>query len=126
MKTMKEYDHVRKLHFKDGLSFRQIAEKLKIARQTVKKMIELSAPPGYQRQKEPERPVLGPFISVIDTILESDRPPTPKKQRHTSFGGIPLAAAETTGDFQKHGLRLYGVLKSGVNGNELMYSLEEQ
>ncbi len=37
---MKEYDHVRKLHFKDGLSYRQVAEKLKIARQTVKKMIE--------------------------------------------------------------------------------------
>jgi transposase len=84
VKTMEDYDRVRKLHFKDGLSQRQIAEKEKIARQTVKKMIELSAPPGYRFKKEPERPVLGPFIPIIDAMIKSDRPPTPKKQRHTT------------------------------------------
>ena len=84
MKTMEDYDRIRELHFKEELSQRQIAKKEKIARQTVKKMIELSAPPGYQRENQAERPILGPFLPIIDAILESDKPPTPKKQRHTA------------------------------------------
>ena len=85
MKTMIDYDQVRAMYFKEGLSKRAIARETGFHRDTVKKMIELSAPPGYCRQKEPERPVLGPFVPVIDSILESDKPPTPKKQRHTSL-----------------------------------------
>ncbi len=80
---MRDYERVRELHFKDGLSHRQIAAKLHIARQTVKKIIELSAPPGYRRRKKPRQPVLGPFIAVIDTILVSDKFERPKL-RHTA------------------------------------------
>lgn len=81
---MKDYDRVRAMFFKEGKRIRAIARETHLHRDTVKKMIELSAPPGYRRQKEPERPVLGPFTPVIDAMLESDRSPTPKKQRHTA------------------------------------------
>jgi transposase len=40
-------------------------------------------PPGYRRRKEREKPVLGPFIPLIEEILEADKK-APKKQRHTA------------------------------------------
>lgn len=83
MKTMEDYDRVRALHFKKGLSVREISRRTGFHRSTVTKMIELGAPPGYRRKQEPKRPVLGPFIPIIDAILNSDRS-APRKQRHTA------------------------------------------
>jgi hypothetical protein len=40
-------------------------------------------PPGYQRQQAVKRPKLGPWVGVIDAILEEDKC-TPPKQRHTA------------------------------------------
>lgn len=80
---MEEYDRVRALHLKEGLSLREISRRTKFHRETIKKMIALAAPPGYQRRQEAKRPVLGPFIPVIDGILRSDRT-APRKQRHTA------------------------------------------
>jgi hypothetical protein len=42
-----------------------------------------SAPPGYRRNKPAARPKLGPWLGVIDQILE-DNESQPKKQRHTA------------------------------------------
>ena len=52
-------------------------------RDTVRKMLEYSVPPGYRRQSPPRRPKLDPYRGVIDRILEDDRS-LPKKQRHTA------------------------------------------
>jgi hypothetical protein len=38
-------------------------------------------PPGYQRQQPIKRPKLGPWLGVIDAILEVDKQ-RPAKQRH--------------------------------------------
>ena len=40
-------------------------------------------PPGYQRQQPIKRPKLGPWLGVIDAILEDDKQ-RPAKQRHTA------------------------------------------
>ena len=40
-------------------------------------------PPGYERKKPVQRPKLGPWLGVIDQILEDDKS-QPKKQRHTA------------------------------------------
>ncbi|MHC4984243.1 MAG: IS21 family transposase [Planctomycetota bacterium] len=80
---MEDYDRVRALHFKDGLSQREISRRTGFHRDTIKKMIGLAAPPGYRRQEEPRRPVLGPFIPIIDAILKADKT-EPRKQRHTA------------------------------------------
>ena len=52
-------------------------------RDTVRKMLEYSVPPGYRRESPPRRPKLDPYRGVIDRILEDDRS-LPKKQRHTA------------------------------------------
>jgi hypothetical protein len=44
-------------------------------------MCRYSAPPGYVRSKQPERPKLGPLVPLIDAILEADKT-APPKQRH--------------------------------------------
>ena len=80
---MEEYDHVRALHFTEGLSFREISRRTKFRRSTVKKIIEESAPPGCRRVEPPKEPVLGPFKGIIDRILHMDHQ-APKKQRHTA------------------------------------------
>jgi transposase len=54
-----------------------------LSRETIAKMCRYSAPPGYVRSKEPERPKLGPLIPVIDAIREADKA-APPKQRHTA------------------------------------------
>ena len=52
-------------------------------RDTVRKMLVFSVPPGYLRQSPPKRPKLEPFTGVIDRILEDDLG-RPRKQRHTA------------------------------------------
>jgi transposase len=46
-------------------------------------MLVFSVPPGYRRSRPPARPKLGPFVGIIDRILEDDKS-RPAKQRHTS------------------------------------------
>src|ERR1017187_9085506 len=54
-----------------------------LARVTVRKMVGYSIPPGYQRKEPAKRPKLGPWLGVIDAILEEDKT-KPAKQRHTA------------------------------------------
>jgi transposase len=67
----------------EGKSRRAVAREFGLARKTVNKMLRYSVPPGYQRQQPIRRPKLGPWLGVIDAILEDD-PQQPKKQRHTA------------------------------------------
>jgi transposase len=46
-------------------------------------MLGYSIPPGYQRKEPVKRPKLGPWVGVIDAILEEDQT-KPVKQRHTA------------------------------------------
>ena len=54
-----------------------------ISRDTVRKMMAYSVPPGYRRQAPVRRPKLDAFIAIIDRWLEADRA-VPRKQRHTA------------------------------------------
>lgn len=83
MKTVELYARVRRAVLVEGMSRRAVAREFGLARKTVAKMLEYSAPPGYRRQKPVRRPKLGPWQGAIDAILEDDklRPP---KQRHTA------------------------------------------
>jgi transposase len=60
-----------------------VAREFGLARKTVNKMLCYSVPPGYQRTKPIHRPKLGPWLGVIEAILEHDQT-QPKKQRHTA------------------------------------------
>ena len=67
----------------EGLSRREAARRFGIDPRTVAKMLAFAVPPGYRRSHPPRRPMLEPFVAIIDQILEEDKE-RPAKQRHTS------------------------------------------
>jgi transposase len=77
------YARVRRAVQVDGMSVRRAAREFGLSRQTIRKMLAFSVPPGYQRKKPVARPKLGPWLGVVDRILEDDES-QPKKQRHTA------------------------------------------
>ena len=80
---MEVYARVRRVVQVDGMSVRQAAREFGLSRKTIRKMLQYSAPPGYQRKAPVRRPKLGPWLGIIDQILEDDESQL-KKQRHTA------------------------------------------
>src|SRR5213079_1814167 len=83
MKSVDLYAQVRFAVQIEGVSRREAARRFGIDPRTVAKMLAFSVPPGYRRSRPPVRPMLGPFIGIIETILAADEG-RPKKQRHTA------------------------------------------
>jgi transposase len=83
MYTVDLYRRVRLACHHDGLSQREAARRFGISRETVKKMLEHSIPPGYRRSAPAKQPKLDPVKGIIDRILEEDRT-VRRKQRHTA------------------------------------------
>ena len=79
---MELYARVRRAVLVEGRSEREVAREFGLARETVRKMLRHSLPPGYRRKEPAKRPKLGPWLGVIDTILQEDKQ-RPAKQRHT-------------------------------------------
>ena len=77
------YLRVRRAVMVEGKSIREVSREFGLHRDTVRKMLAYSVPPGYRRQTAPRRPKLEPFTGVIDRILEDDLA-RPRKQRHTA------------------------------------------
>ena len=77
------YARVRRAVQVDGMSVRQAAREFGLSRKTIRRMLQFSLPPGYQRKKPVARPKLGPWLGVIDQILVDDQSQR-KKQRHTA------------------------------------------
>jgi transposase len=77
------YGRVRRAVLVEGRSQRSVAREFGLARVTVRKMLGYSIPPGYRRKEPAKRPKLGPWVGVIDAILEEDKT-KPTKQRHTA------------------------------------------
>ena len=77
------YLRVRKAVMVEGMSIREASRVFGLHRDTVRKIVAYSVPPGYRRHSPPRKPKLEPFTGVIDRILEEDLR-VPKKQRHTA------------------------------------------
>jgi transposase len=77
------YARVRRAVQVDGMSIRQASREFGLSRKTIRKMLQFSLPPGYERKKPVAHPKLGPWLGVIDQILLDDQS-QPKKQRHTA------------------------------------------
>ena len=80
---MEMYARVRRACMVEGMSVREAAREFGLHRDTVRKILQYSVPPGYRQRKPARRPKLEPYIGVIEGILEEDRV-APKKQRHTA------------------------------------------
>ncbi len=65
------------------MSARTAARHFGISRDSVRKMLSFSVPPGYRRQAEIKRPKLDGFTEIIDVWLAEDQGRN-RKQRHTA------------------------------------------
>ena len=83
MIQVEEKEVIRRLHVLQGWSIRRIARERHHSRHTVRRALEDPGPPVYRRQVSRPRPVVGPFLSIIDRWLEEDQQ-RPPKQRHTA------------------------------------------
>jgi transposase len=72
-----------RLACRDGMSERAAARHFGISRESVKKMMRFSVPPGYRRTGTIKRPKLDGFIEIIDQWLRDDIGQH-RKQRHTA------------------------------------------
>jgi transposase len=77
------YARVRRAVIVEKMSEREAARQFGLARETVRKMLRYSVPPGYQRQQAGRRPKLDAWTGIIDKILEQDKT-RGRKQQHTS------------------------------------------
>lgn len=80
---MDQWSEIRRRVLTEELSKRQACERYQIHWKTLVKMLRHAEPPGYRRQHPRVRPMLDPFLSRIQTILEADKQ-EPAKQRHTA------------------------------------------
>ena len=88
MYSVEMYVQVRRAGMVEGMSVREASRVFGLHRDTVRKMLAYSAPPGYRRQTCHGVPTLRQahpelFTGVIDAILEGDTR-VPRKQRHTA------------------------------------------
>ena len=80
---MELYRKVR-LACRDGMSERAAARHFGVSRESVRKMLAFSVPPGYRRTAPVRRPKLDGFTGLIDEWLRGDRKEDRRKQRHTA------------------------------------------
>ena len=73
-----------RLACRDGMSERAAARHFGVSRQSVRKMLQFSVPPGYRRTAPVRRPKLDEFTALIEQWLEDDRRHGYRKQRHTA------------------------------------------
>ena len=70
MYTVHDWSEVRRLHERDHLSKKHIAERLGMSRTTVHRLLELAEPPRYERPRRPS--VLDAHIDSIKSMLTED------------------------------------------------------
>jgi len=76
-------EQIRRVFFIEGKSIRQIARERHHDRRTVRAAIRDGGPSRYKLTEPRPRPVLGPYVAIIDEWLARDQL-SPPKQHHTS------------------------------------------
>jgi transposase len=65
MYSVDVYLRVRRAVMVEGKSIREVSREFGLHRDTVRKMLAYSVPPGYRRQSPPKRPKLEPYTGVL-------------------------------------------------------------
>ena len=65
MFTVELYAGIRRAIMVEGLSRREAAQRFGVHRNTITKMLQYSAPPGYRRRERPLAKKLGPHTACI-------------------------------------------------------------
>lgn len=76
------FEGIRRDRRREGLSIRQLAERHRVHRRTVRQALESATPPA-RKERVFVAPVLEPVKPLIDAMLRQDLD-APKKQRHTA------------------------------------------
>ena len=82
MLKVDQKEQIRRAFFIECKSIRQIARERYHDRRTIRAAIRDAGPSHYKLSKPRPRPVLGPFVAIIDEWLAGDQT-NPPKQRHT-------------------------------------------
>ena len=87
---MELYARVRRAVIVEKISEREVARQFGLARETVRKMLRYSVPPGYRRLQPVRRPKLSAWMGTIDQILETaqgrkSREAAPHRQTRSSI-----------------------------------------
>lgn len=82
-RDMEQWGKIRRQVLVEGKSRRSVLKEHGMHWKTLEKILGHEEPPGYRQDRGRERPVIGPFIGVIESILEADKG-VHKKQRHTA------------------------------------------
>ncbi len=86
MRTVADYDFIRRLVIEHGMSVREVARQYQFGRRTIRNALRWDGSEEvckYQRQAAPPRPKTGEYVEFIDSCLVADQS-APKKQRHTA------------------------------------------
>lgn len=93
MRTVDDYENIRKAYYLEGLSIREICKKMHHSRRLIRKALQHAQPEGYQLKKERPAPILAPYKEKIEAYMkESDQ--MPRKQRYTAHKIYQLLRAE--------------------------------
>ena len=91
------------------MSIRQAAREFGLSRNTVRRMLQFSVPPGYERKKPVQRPKLGPWLGVSVVIeLRRERLDNGKSSAGALFGFSVLAPADENGPERIQNVRHVG------------------
>ena len=86
MLNVNEKEQIRRAFYIEGKSIRQIARECHHDRRTIRAAIQDAGPSRYKLSEPRPRPVLGPFVAIIDEWLTGGQF-SPPKQRHTAISG---------------------------------------
>jgi transposase len=82
MKTVDDYEKIRKAYYVEGLSIRAISRQMGHSRKAIRKALDHAEPEGYQRKKPHTAPMIAPYQSRIEELIKESEQ-MPRKQRYT-------------------------------------------
>ena len=80
---MEKWLEIRHRVLREGVSKRQILRETRMHWKTLERILKHPAPPPFEFGPRPKLKI-GPYLDRIVEFLEADKPPTPRKQRHTA------------------------------------------
>ena len=93
MRTVEDYERIRKAYYVEGLSMREICRRFHHGRNVIRKALDYAEPEAYRLKEPRPAPVLAAYKPRIDAlILESEQ--LPRKQRYTGRKIYQLVQAE--------------------------------
>jgi len=93
MKTVEDYEKIRKAYYVEGLSIRAISKQMRYSRKLIRQALADAEPKGYQPKGARVAPVLGAHHARIAELL-AESAKLPRKQRYTAHKIYQLVQAE--------------------------------